>query len=605
MSPVRRVLAAALVLCAALAIGQSPGGLLDSAAAATVTPVPGDPLTGSGAVNRSLLTYAQLMSGTSTAPVSDGAFALPAQAAPPTHTFEGTLTLSGEATGGGFDELRDDFSYTPAVADSPWKHLPEIDLQFVQNGSHLIPARPGLLYTGATTWNLVAGNGRVWNENTDNGYTRAAFPLALVERNANCVHNGVLTFLFTDTAISQVRYQVTQETCMYFKFDMWGQLAATYTPAAVPGAEALKNGYAAEVAGRLPTKPISALATDYPGVDVTKYGNGVTPADMTAYGLFINGTNYVSGCTTRFGSYAFCEHMLMPSYSTAKSAFASLALMRLGQTHGAGIYNERIRDYVPETASAYGDWSTVTFDDTIDMATGNYRWAGYEVDEGGRTMSNFFTAEPYATKMSTALSFPAKTAPGSLWVYHSSDTFVLTRALGNYLKAKTGAADLYTTMRDEVYEPIGLSAGTLSTERTDNSPTGVPFGGYGLFWTRDDIAKVTKLLNADGGRSGTTQLLNASMLADSMQKDAGDRGLNTTGSPSFKYNNGFWAKQFTSADDPAYTCSFYVPFMSGYGGITVAMMPNGGAYYYFSDNNEFSWAAAVNESDKIRSQCNP
>lgn len=39
--------------------------------------------------------------------------------------------------------------------------------------------------------------------------------------------------------------------------------------------------------------------------------------------------------------------------------------------------------------------------------------------------------------------------------------------------------------------------------------------------------------------------------------------------------------------------------MSGYGGITVAMMPNGATYYYFSDNNEFSWSAAVAEADKL------
>ena len=52
---------------------------------------------------------------------------------------------------------------------------------------------------------------------------------ALVERNANCVHNGLLTFLFDDSKISQVRYQITHETCEYFQFDMWGQVGATYT----------------------------------------------------------------------------------------------------------------------------------------------------------------------------------------------------------------------------------------------------------------------------------------------------------------------------------------------------------------------------------------
>ncbi len=30
----------------------------------------------------------------------------------------------------------------------------------------------------------------------DGGYSRASLPFTLEERNANCMHNGVLTFLF-------------------------------------------------------------------------------------------------------------------------------------------------------------------------------------------------------------------------------------------------------------------------------------------------------------------------------------------------------------------------------------------------------------------------
>ena len=91
------------------------------------------------------------------------------------------------------------------------------------------------------------------------------------------------------------------------------------------------------------------------------------------------------------------------------------------------------------------------------------------------------------------------------------------------------------------------------------------------------------------------------MLADSMQKNAADRGVDTTGAPVFKYNNGFWAKPYSTAD--GYTCSFYVPFMSGYGGITVAMAPNGATYYYFSDNEEYSWNNAINETNKLSPMC--
>jgi hypothetical protein len=281
-----------------------------------------------------------------------------------------------------------------------------------------------------------------------------------------------------------------------------------------------------------------------------------------------------------------------------------MALMRLGQKYGTGVYNLLIKDYVSEAASAPGNWTTVTFNNTTDMATGNYRLAGYESDEGGSYMSTFFLAEPYTDKITAAFNFPNKKAPGQLWVYHSSDTFILARAMNNYLQTQEGSgADIFNMVRDEVYSPIKLSAGTMTTLRTDNATTGKPFGGYGLFWTQDDIAKVAMLLNNQNGVVNGTQILNASMLNDSLQKNPSDRGIDTTGTVAFKYNNGFWAKNMTPAEFPQYSCSFWIPFMSGYGGITVAMGPNGVTYYYFSDNEEYSWYDAVNETNKLSPMC--
>ncbi len=566
--------------------------------------VPGDPLTGNGNVTRTLLTYNDLFNGSSSTPVDDSAFALPVNAAMPDHAFEGRLELSNEATSGGFSEIKDSFAYT-GNGDHPRKHLPEFSFEFVQNGSHLIPATQGLIYTSHPNWNYIIGPGRAWKENSDNGYSRASFPFALVERNANCTHNGVMTFLFNNSGVSKVRYQITQETCAYYKVNLWGQLTGTYTLYAVTDAATLKANHATEVANRLPTKPITALASDYPSsdVNVSVFGSGVTPAHMTYYGVLYNGVNYVSGCNTRYGTYAFCENMRAASYSTAKSSFASIALMRLGQKYGSGVYNLLIKDYVSEYTSSPGVWTNVTFNNTIDMATGNYRLAGYEADEDGSYMSSFFAAEPYSSKITAAFNFPYKAAPGTYWNYHTSDTFIVTRAMNNYLESQEGSsADIYDMLKNEVFAPIKLSAG-VSAIRTDNSSTGEPFGGYGLFWTQDDIAKVAKFLNNDNGFADGTQILNADMLADSMQNDPSDRGVDTTGGTGFKYNNAFWAEDFTPAAFPQYSCSFWTPFMSGYGGITVVMMPNGATYYYFSDNEEFSWYNAVHEANKLSSYC--
>jgi len=568
-----------------------------SPATAASTPVPGDPLTGSGAVARSQLTAAQLTSGTAAATVPNSAFALPAEAAAPTASFEGTLTLNGVATAGGYSKVKDTARYGGVEAR---KHLPPFSVQLVQNGSHLVPVARGVQITGSPVWNLAVGTGRAWSENGDGGRSRAALPFALIERNANCVHNGLLTFLFDASSVSQVRYQVTSETCQYFQFDLWGQVGASYTPGGIADADGIRSAYAAEVADRLPTKPISSLATDHPGTGVNPsvFGSGITPSALSTFGFVYEGVNYVGDCPTRQGPYPFCGQLLLPSYSTAKSAFGGMSLMRLAQKYGPSVANETISSLVPQASGAA--WNGVTIGNALDMATGNYNSALFERDESGTVMLNFFDAEAYADKMSIALSFPRKATPGTTWNYHTSDTFLATRAMDGLLKSHAGSgAELFSMLRDEVLKPAGVGPDSLTTVRTDNSPSGAPFGGYGLFWTQDDIAKVAKLLTADQGSVGGQQLLHPGLLAASMQRDPSDRGLTTSGTTPFKYNNGYWALDFNSSTDPVYTSPFSVPFMSGFGGITVALMPNGSSYYVFSDNDEFAWAAAVKESNKL------
>ncbi len=590
--PERCLTALLLVVLCAQGCGGGGGGS-PTAAVSTVSAPSG---------NQTQLSYDDLMNGVSTAPVNDSAFVMPADASTASKTFSGTLELLGEQSSNGFKNLTDIYNYAAA---SGWKNLPKFRYQFVQSGAYLIPVTQGLIITGNKHWNYIIGTGRIWNQSSDKGMDRASFPFTLVERNANCAHNGVMTFLFDGTKVSNVRYQVTQETCPYFKFDMWGALAATYTAETIADADAIKAAYATEVANRLPTKPLAALATDFPssGVNLANFGKWITPADMTAYGLLINGTNYVSTCTTRYGNYPYCESMWMTSMSTAKSSFAGIALLRLGQKFGKTVYDLKIRDYVPEAIGSPGNWSSVTFNNTIDMATGNYTQAKYMFDEDN-LMSKFFGAESYGDRISTALAFPAQQSPGQLWVYRTSDTFILTRAMNNYLVQQQGSgADIFNMVRDEVYKPLHLSAGALTAVRTDNSTTGTPFGGYGLFWTQDDIAKIALLLNNQHGIIKGTQVLNADMLADSMQLNPLDRGMTTTGTPPFSYNNGFWAKQMTPAEFSQLSCSFWIPFMSGLGGITVVMMPNGSSYYYFSDNNEYYWYDAVFESNKLIRMC--
>ena len=557
-------------------------------------PMPGDPLTGSGEVTRTSLTAAQLFSGFSyTSPENESALAVPDQAAHPSLSFEGRLELLDEATVGSYQIVRDDYDYEN---DPQRFHLPEFDFQFVQHGSHLIPVQRGRIVTEHPYWDYLLSPGRVWHENDDGDAMRVAIPFALLQKNQNCIHNGTLMFLFKDGDVSYVWYQITQETCPYFKTDMWGLLPAIYHQTNISDADALRSHFVQEVEARLPTKPIAALTELYPDVDLADFGSGLTPEHVSVYGLVADGVNYVGPCRTRYGEYGYCEAMRHASYSTAKSAFAAMALMRLAQRDGLGVKDLLIKDYVPEAASAGGDWDEVTFENVLDMVTGNYESDGYMEDEEGATMSAFFNAETYNAKIAAAFSYPNKAAPGQKWVYHTSDTFILARALQNYL-----GEDVFDWLVQQVFEPLKIGPGAHSSARTsENNWQGQAFGGYGLWWTVDDAAKLAELMQHRGRTPDGDHILHPDLVARAMQRTA-DRGF-LTGVGEY-YHLGFWTSKFTPDVDSEFLCTFYTPYMSGNGGITILMLPNGMTYYYFSDNGEFAWLDAVKATNHMRSHC--
>ncbi len=546
---------------------------------------------------RKVLTYQQLMDGFDPgSPVDDGAFAMPADALPAEHVFEGRLELIGENTQENIQVLRGNPDVDPEVPQ-----LPEFDFEFVQSGDYFVPVQRGLIITDHPIWNYIIEPGRTWQEENDGGYSRVSFPFSLVWKGSNAIFNGVMSFLFNDQGISKVWYQTTQETSISFSIDLWGQLEAVYHPGTASKSEQVRAAFEDERAERFPTKPIEQLAEDYPQADVSQFGRGISKNHLTYFGFVINGVNYVSSCPTRFGEYAYCEYLRAPSYSTAKSTFPSLALMRLAQKYDPEAGELLIKDYVPEYTDSPGEWSTVTFDHTLDMATGNYRSAGYMVDEEHFDSDPFWNEEYYAERIAAAFNWPHGGEPGTQWVYRTFDTFILTRALHNYLQSLEGPqADIFEFLVNEIFIPINVGPGAHTSARTkDNNWQGQPYGGYGLWWIQDDIAKITNFLNVDHGAVGDEQLLHPDYLAAALQLDPSDRGVDIDSRT--KYNNAFWARVYDQKD--GFECEFWVPQMLGYSGIVIVTMPNGSSYYYASDNREFTWLDALKESDKIIPHC--
>ena len=562
-----------------------------------------DPLTGSGVTNRSVLTATTLINGpTPTLPVITGSgFALPANAAPPQHTLEGQLQLLDEAVSGLFFERKDDYNYTDN-SDTARKHLPEFDFQFTQSGSHIIPVQRGILLSEHPNWEFILEPGRVWSEISDLGKTRAVIPFALQQRNANCMHNGLMTFLFDDNSISKVFYQITSETCAYFQFDMWGLLDAQYTPQSITDALQIAANHQQAIAGRIPQKSIASLAIDYPGVNPTEFAHSseVSPLDLSIFGVIVDGTHYVGGCETRYGTHPYCDALRVPSYSVAKTVLASAGALRLEKLHG-DFFNQTISSLVPEAANnQQGNFFDVTINNALDMATGNYQLPGYFDDEYDSSVNNFFLPETYAEKINFAANqYPQQGTPGVQMHYHTSDTFLVMAAAQQYHREKVGyCGDIFDdVVVGDIWQPLGLDAGSLTTQRTYD-PVQQPVGGLGASFVRDDIAKLGRLLGVDHGRINNIQVLEPEQLAAGKFASASDPGLPWISNG--RYNNAFWGLNRGSI---AGCSGLFVPYLSGFGGITVALAPSGVVYYYFSDGYSVEWSRALSEAEEIRSSC--
>src|SRR3546814_19480637 len=108
---------------------------------------------------------------------------------------------------------------------------------------------------------------------------------------------------------------------------------------------------------------------------ISDWSSDVCSSDLVSLvGFVIDGVHYSGGCTTRRGAYPSCESLVVPSYSTAKSAFAGLAMMRLEATH-PGTFDPVIGAHVPACA-APRNWGDGTCGNPRAMATRNHPPAG-------------------------------------------------------------------------------------------------------------------------------------------------------------------------------------------------------------------------------------
>ena len=260
-------------------------------------------------------------------------------------------------------------------------------------------------------------------------------------------------------------------------------------------------------------------------------------------------------------------------------------------------------DHVPE-CRASGNWSDVSLENLLDMASGNYLSAADQADEYEVGVDpGFFMPATHAAKIEYACNrFPRREPPGERFVYRTSDTYILGSAMSDVVRRELGAnADIVDdVLAPDVWRAAGLGAAVSNVRRT-RDVVAQPFTGYGLLLQPDDVAKLARFFESTNRLPG--QLLDPAMYRAALQRDPGDRGLRASEDGSLVYNNGFWAVRV--GDLPGCDADQFVPFMSGYGGISLALMPNDVAYYYFSDGGDFHLMRALREASNIRPYCAP
>lgn len=523
---------------------------------------------------RDHLTYADLYGPlpVSAGPVHNDYFLPVGPTAPALHAFRGTLTIAASrnpSAHGGCLGL-------PVPA-------PALVAEFFTHGDHLVPAVRDFLTPPGT---VILSPGRVWSEPGDHGMSRASFPFAVTNPFNNAVHNGVATFLYDDTSVSSLRFQIVQETDAWDKADSWGQVSLTYAPGPIADEGARRAQYAEERDREAPVRPWSALPASAAGA-LAAFDGEAAPDDISASGLIVDGRVYLRGCPTRYGPFPYCPNMRHGVFSVTKTLGAAIALFRLAETYGDRVLDLKIADYVAVTATHDG-WDRVTFADALNMATGigdlapDRQTLAATADENQPRMFEWLRARTAAAKLAVSFAYGRYAwGPGEVFRYNSTHTFVLAAAMQSFLEGKVGpSARLWDMVVDEVFRPIGIvHAPMMHTVETDGR-RGLPIMAFGLYPTIDDIAKLTTLLQ-NGGRHEGRQILSAAGVAEALYRTA-VVGLPTGARNRFgaaQYHLSLWSVPYRTASG----CFFQIPYMAGYGGNFVVLMPNGVSAFRLAD----------------------
>jgi CubicO group peptidase (beta-lactamase class C family) len=538
-------------------------------------------------------------------PVQNDYFMPSANAAPALHELSGTLVIAS---------TKMTYHYIWTRGRKNFGPFPELKTNFFTYHEHLVPIeRNTLLKSEKSAWNIILAPGRVWSEPSDKGYSRASFPFTLIHSKSiySQTHNGIATFLFNDKHVSALHLQIVQEAAPQEKFDAWGQAQMKYLPSPLPDQITLTQQFVNELAHQTPIRSWTELEQTFDPKALDVIDDTSNRENITLSGLIIDDAVYARACHTRYGEYPYCTQMRHGVYSASKSLGAMLAMLRLAQKYGDGVFDLKIKDYV-DIASSHDGWNNVTFGDTLNMATGigdiePRRVTSYVEEDSTALAGRIYAAQTTNEKLKLIAAFGNYPwGPGEVFRYRTTDTFVLAVAMDRYIKSKEGPnADLWGLITREVLQPIGIARMPVLRAKEPNHAPSIPKLEGGMLPNLDELVKLVKLLR-NGGRHQGEQILSATKLEEAIGK-ARPHGLPTgwrIDDGETYYHMSLWLHPFVAQNG----CLVRIPAMSGGGGTYVIIMPNGITAFRFADgryNSPGTWDSSGlrKVADYIRPFC--
>ena len=352
--------------------------------------------------------------------IHNGWFMPVGEAGPALHKFSGTLVIP-ETVMLGFDGGSSDDDWYPGELQG--NVFPAVDVSFTSRDGHLIPVDADIIRgTGDTSaWNIVVSPGRVWSEPADGGFSRASFPFVLAYPTWNEAHNGLATFVFDGETISDVQFQIVQETAPENRFSAYGRLVAAYRAHSIDGEQAVIADFQYDRETRLPVRPFAELED---GLSLSARITFDAPTNLpnSASGIIIDGVMYLQPCKTLYGDFPYCEEMRHSVYSVTISMGGLVSMLYLAQMYGDDVFGLKIADYVDVTAEHDG-WQDVTFADALNMATGigelspdPHSLLFHATDYDSEQWKAFDDAGPASEKLRVAFSHRT-TVGGRAWCF--------------------------------------------------------------------------------------------------------------------------------------------------------------------------------------------